>query len=592
VTRTTVVCIVLILFCPRANAQTTPTVLTAPFICEWANIQGGCPGMGWQAGFPTPSSPVDANCGPTSVLMIASKYSGTTPSTDQISLIDTWLQSMFGTSWVYMANNGKGSGTETPELTSLARNFFGLSNSTAFSGWTLDQLKQELAQGYPVIVRVSPQMVVNKADAHYMVLLGMDDQWVYVNDPGIRKGEHAKYKLQNFIDSWKQTALWDGKDNEGLTIHPYAPSQVSFSRTDYQVGLPGSVMLDMVADDFNRDGIIDLAIANLTKSSVTVLLGKGDGSFGSGIDVGVAQSPIALATGDFNGDGNTDLAVGTATIGNVLMLPGNGNGSFGTATSTLTGVSGNINAVLVADFNGDGKLDLATAQPDSSTITVLLGRGSGAFGVSQPLSGGTSSASLASGDFNGDGKLDIATSFPALSSTNIQPAVSVLFGNGNGTFQDRVDYPGVTKSGTYSVALGDLNGDGKLDLVLNSGVDSAAVVVLLGNGNGTFANAKGFGIGQGAEGVPHGIVIGDFNGDGKLDVLALTGGQNNGPHSIIFLAGNGDGSFGGQQGFDLPANSSFGYAIVAGDFNRDGKLDFAVTNFANGMVSVFLNTSQ
>jgi hypothetical protein len=224
VTKTAIVCIALFLFCPRANAQASATILPAPFICEWANIQGGCLGMGWQAGFPTPSSPVDANCGPTSVLMLASKYSGATPAADQISQMDDWLQLMFATSWFYMVNNGKGSGTEPPELTSLARNFFGLSNSNSFSGWTLGQLRQELAQGFPVIVRVRPQMVANYPDAHYMVLLGMDDQFVYVNDPGRGLGADRKYKLQDFIASWARTASWDGKNNEGITIHSSSPS--------------------------------------------------------------------------------------------------------------------------------------------------------------------------------------------------------------------------------------------------------------------------------------------------------------------------------------------------------------------------------
>jgi peptidase C39-like protein len=228
VIKTAIVCIALFLFCPRANAQASATILTAPFICEWANIQGGCPGMGWAAGFPTASSSVDANCGPTSVLMIASKYSGTAPSPDQISQMDAWLVSNFGASWAYSANGGKGSGTEPPELTSLAQNFFGLSNTSSFSGWTLGELKQELAQGFPVIVRVRPKMVVNYSDAHYMVLLGMDDQFVYVNDPGIRNGGQTKYKLQDFIDSWARTASWDQNNNEGVVIHP-APSSSSIT---------------------------------------------------------------------------------------------------------------------------------------------------------------------------------------------------------------------------------------------------------------------------------------------------------------------------------------------------------------------------
>lgn len=215
-------CILLLLASGIKPAVAQTSILSAPFICQWANIQGGCAGKGWAQGVPNATSPADDNCGPTSVLMVASKWNGTTPNSNSISQEDAWLQNTFGSSWGYVANGGKGSGTEPPELASLASNYFDLADATPFSGWTLAQLKQELAQGYPVIVRVRPQMMANYPDAHYMVLLGMDDQLVYVNDPGIRPGALAQYPLQDFINSWAHTAAWDQNNNEGVSIHPAA----------------------------------------------------------------------------------------------------------------------------------------------------------------------------------------------------------------------------------------------------------------------------------------------------------------------------------------------------------------------------------
>jgi len=190
-------------------------VLSAPFICQWANISGGCPGNGWID---------DDNCGPTSVLMVASKYgtasiiAGSPPDPNQITDVDSWLEANFALTWGYSANSGKGSGTEPPELAALAQQYFGLTGAIAFSGWSLQQLQQELAQGYPVIVRVRPQMESTYPDAHYMLLLGMDSSYVYVNDPGIRNGAAVQYPLQAFIDSWGRSAAWDQQNNEGLAF--------------------------------------------------------------------------------------------------------------------------------------------------------------------------------------------------------------------------------------------------------------------------------------------------------------------------------------------------------------------------------------
>lgn len=170
--------------------------------------------------------------------MVASKYSNTTPTGAQISQLDDWLEGNFS-SWNYKANNGKGTGTEGPELVALAQHL-GLVNSAYYAEWTISQLQQELTNGYPVIVRVRPKMEANYKYAHYMVLLWIDNTYVYVNDPGIRNGASVRYNLQDFLDSWNRVAQWNGKNNQVVVIHPNSsvgPKWLSFIEGD--PGVPG-----------------------------------------------------------------------------------------------------------------------------------------------------------------------------------------------------------------------------------------------------------------------------------------------------------------------------------------------------------------
>src|SRR6267143_5400659 len=226
-------------------------------------------------------------------------------------------------------------------------------------------------------------------------------------------------------------------------------------------------------------------------------------------------------------------------------------------------VGSNPTSVTAGDFNGDGKLDLAVTNLGSNNVSVLLGNGDGTFQAAVSYSAGTDPRSVTSGDFNGDGKLDLVTANGGSSR------VSVLLGNGDGTFQAAVSY----FAGYFplSVTSGDFNGDGIPDLAVANGS------MLLGNGDGTFQAARSYPGGSS-------VTSGDFNGDGRLD-LAM-----NGPNTVIVLLGNGDGTF--------PAPVSYGTrgptptSVTAGDFNGDGKLDLAVTNGGFNTVSVLLGNGD
>jgi hypothetical protein len=350
----------------------------------------------------------------------------------------------------------------------------------------------------------------------------------------------------------------------------------------------GQLPSQTVTADFNRDGILDLAITvfdslgTYVPGSVVILLGKGDGTFTAAPTLVTDTFPSTLVTADFNGDGKPDLAFGSEVDGSISIFLGNGDGTF-TQGVSIPGTFANVGALAVGDVNGDGIEDLVLSQPAAQTLRIFLGHGDGTFTqVSETPATGDNPLGVALGDFNGDGHLDIAVCNAVAQPGILAPSsVTVLLGKGDGTFAAAPSVP--VGIGPESILAADFNGDGKLDLaVLNVGTPTT-ISMLFGKGDGTFDSSS--------PQIPlpylEGFALGDFNGDSKPDIggfLAVYQ-PTNVNQNVYALINNGDGTFASVTASDsqIPTNG------VAGDFNGDGLSDLAVAGEYGG-VSIYLTT--
>jgi hypothetical protein len=336
----------------------------------------------------------------------------------------------------------------------------------------------------------------------------------------------------------------------------------------------------VVVGDFRGQGRPDLAIGQ-NGPQVYIYLANGDGTFAQapGSPVIVPSAPwnslpiplmVFLATGDFNNSGKLSLAVANLEQANVPILLGNGDGTFIVPTSFVYSGGEYANTLAVGDFLGNGDLDIAVANsPSGLPIDIVLGCGDGAFNQG-PISanGNVASAYMpAIGDFNGDGKLDIAVTGGGYGLSTVN-AVTILLGNGDGTFGLASSSMFATGTDPWAIVAADFNGDGKLDLAITN-YFSNSLTILLGNGDGTFTAALGSPVTVG--GGPYALAAGDFNSDGKLDLVVA----NQTDSTLAILLGNGDGTFtpAASSPFALAGASS----IAVADFNSSGRLGVAVT---------------
>ena len=354
--------------------------------------------------------------------------------------------------------------------------------------------------------------------------------------------------------------------------------------TGSPVAVPGGAG-NVVMGDLNNDKKADLVVAGVKSRSITVLLGKGDGQFAAAGSTTVPDPPHEIAVGDVNVDGKLDLAVGTHNSYDVLLFLGDGNGGFTKApTPPIVMRDGNqphTHGLAIADMNRDNKPDLITVNSTDNDVSLALGDGRGGFtrAPASPFAVGPSPYPFAIGDVNGDGHLDIVATATATGPLRTQQlpmskALTLLLGDGKGGFRSS-RLPLRTGEPWFAV-IGDLNGDRIPDIAVTHH-DMSKLTVLLARGGFEEAPASPFDFGGN---VLHAMAA-DVNRDGKMDVLAVGG------DSMRIMLGDGRGGF--TPGPVTPSGPG-AWRLASGDINQDGKIDVVTSNMENDTVSVLLGS--
>ena len=380
---------------------------------------------------------------------------------------------------------------------------------------------------------------------------------------------------------------------------------------NYGVGA-GTYPTSVAVGDFNGDGKADLAVTNGSANTVSILLGKGDGTFQAAVNYGAGSNPVSVAVGDFNGDGKADLAVANYVSNNVSVLLGNGDASFQPAVNYSVGSY--PDSVAVGDFNGDGKADVVVANTNNEDMSVLLGNGDGTFQAAVNYAMGSNPWSVAVGDFNGDGRADLAVANEGSNNVSIllgaAAPISPYDFNGDGhpdviweepkigwaqvwylNCQPNTScYPplgaaNVTRANPWNiVGIGDFNGDGNPDVVWQDPVSGAIQIWYLGGSGGvTLLGAANITTKN-----PWKVVsVADFNGDGHPDLLWQD--PISGWAQIWYL--------GGAQGTTLlgAANLTLKnpwHIVGTADFNNDGYVDVLWQDPESGTVQLWYMTGS
>jgi FG-GAP-like repeat/Bacterial Ig-like domain (group 3) len=376
--------------------------------------------------------------------------------------------------------------------------------------------------------------------------------------------------------------LVDGSNGATLgqaTLTPGSVEMLPIAAPGSPISISGKPVL-LAEGGFNGDQNADLAVIDSSAGTVTILIGNGTGrmTVAPGSPIALGASPVRITSADFNGDLKDDLAIAT-TSGKIIILLSDGAGQFHAAASSPISATGNA-SIVSGDFNNDGNADLAIAgNSNSGSVSILIGDGTGNFTLASgsPFEVNSPSA-IAIGDFNQDGQLDLAITN---ASSN---QISVMLGDGTGRFSSAANSPFATGANPVAAVVGDFNGDGKLDLATaNQGsgsTSSANLTILLGDGRGNFsaASASPFVL----SGIPMALSAGAIAGPQSGLAVANQDG------TITVLQPDAAGNFSEAAGSPLSVSSSLA-SLVLKDFDNDGKLDFAALNTISNSLIVKLN---
>ncbi|CAF2869780.1 unnamed protein product [Rotaria sp. Silwood2] len=381
----------------------------------------------------------------------------------------------------------------------------------------------------------------------------------------------------------QSVAVFLGATGGNLTIPPV-----------YYSTRPSVSSRSICAADVDRDGHVDLVVANYDLNTLSIFKGDGRGVFqttANTVTLGSAQGPNSIVTADFNDDNIPDLAVSFQTSQSVMMLLGNGGGSFTSKSIVPTNAisSSSPRYLYAADLNHDGRPDTTLGDFGANRVGIFLTQclatttsmttGSVRQLAFEPMVSYTTTVFLGPnaatvGDFNSDSYLDIVTANYDNSS------VGVLLGTGNGTFQTQRIFSVGNNVQPMAITVADFNNDGRLDTVV-ANYRGSNIAVLLGNGNGTLQAQNN--MSTGANSKPNAVAVGDFNNDNLLDIAVA----NYGTNKVGVFLGNGNGNFQIQDTYST-GSSSRPYAVAIGDFSYDNQLDLATANYGTNKIGIFL----
>ncbi len=393
-------------------------------------------------------------------------------------------------------------------------------------------------------------------------------------------GERVLVNLSHDVRAADSTPLRSAGYAFEFTVES-APATMSFETIDVmsnRTGGPGGPQTRIygaLQADLDQDGWIDLATVNEVSADLRVFMNRADGSglykqpFLAPVAIGVESSPNE--PGDFDNDGKMDIAVSATDSGGVWIALGNGNGTFATPQAVLTGDQ--PHGVAVLDVDGDGDMDIVNAIVGDDRMALLLNDGSGVFGSPTYFDAGCSRPwGLNSADMNNDGIIDLVAGCVA------DEKAAVNLGNGDGTFT--AGPPQDAGGPPWQVAVGDVDGDGKVDAALANAFSTDGGALLRGNGDGTLAAPEFVAM----PGHTPASDLGDLDGDGDLDwVLSSYGG---GVWRIYVNDGNGNFGF----GQDIPAPSNPSCAVLL-DFDNDGDIDLALSDEIADVVTLAQNAN-
>ena len=388
--------------------------------------------------------------------------------------------------------------------------------------------------------------------------------------------------------------------NIALGTAALGQQQLSLNWSNSQSPAAGVEPSSVAVGDFNGDGIPDLAVANAAllasdpnnspNGTISIFLGKGDGTFleAANSPITVGQYTVFVTASDVNGDGNLDLIVANLYSQDIDILLGAGDGTFTQAAGSPFKAGFNVDpySVAIADFNHDGIPDLAVAGMSGMVgtgygLNIFLGNGDGTFQaptLASTTPNYTFLTSVAVGDFNGDGIPDLVV--PRIEDNQ----VTILLGNGDGTFYEAPFSPMTCGNGPVAVVVGDFNQDGVQDLaILDDG--GGNVRIFLGLGNGSFNEASGSPITGADFSADWNLAEGDFNADGKTDlaVADIDG-------AVTILLGHGDGTF--ERSTISPAAGSATQWVATGDLDGDGVSDLVTANYGSNNATVLLTRNM